>query len=124
MICIVVFNNITPNPSPIHRVIVAVVVVNEAEFGVVILAGPLDGLGDISFCRYLAVGGVGVEGADVSVLSVDFADVLRQVPAVGIPGGVFLDGQRAGGYGLGRVPGDEPECGWAARVRSQQAICR
>lgn len=50
------------------------VVVDESEFGVVVFAGPLDGLGDISFCRYLAVGGVGVEGADVSVLAVDFAE--------------------------------------------------
>ena len=55
----------------------AVVVVDEAELGIVVLAGPLDGLGDISFCRYLAVGGVGVEGADVSVLAVHFADILR-----------------------------------------------
>ena len=55
----------------------AVVVVDEAELGVVILTGPLDGLGDVAFCCYLAVGGVGVEGADVAVLAVDFADILR-----------------------------------------------
>ena len=71
MICIVVFNNITSNPSAIHRV-----VVDEARFGIVVLAAPLDGLDDIAFCRYLAVGGVGVGGADVTMLAVDFADVL------------------------------------------------
>ena len=31
------------------------------------------------------------------------------IPAVGEPGAVLLDGQRAGGYGLGRIPGDEPQ---------------
>ena len=51
------FSKIIPSqPSTIHRVIVAVVVVDKAEFGIVVLAGPLDGLGDIAFCRYLAVG--------------------------------------------------------------------
>ena len=54
-----------------------VVIVDETEFVIVVLAGPLDGLGDVAFCCYLAVGGVGVGGADVAVLSVDFADVLR-----------------------------------------------
>ena len=54
----------------------AVVVVDEAEFGVVVLTAPLDGLGYVTLCRYLAVGGVGVGGADVTMLAVDFADVL------------------------------------------------
>lgn len=62
----------------------AVVVVDEAEFGIVELAGPLDILLYISFCRYLAVGGVGVGGADVAVLAVKFVDVLGEVPAVGV----------------------------------------
>ena len=87
----------------------AVVVVDEAEFCVVELAGPLDSLLYITFCRYLAVGGVGVGGADVAVLAADFANVLSEIPAVSEPGAVLLDGQRAGGYGLGRIPGDEPQ---------------
>ena len=59
----------------------------------------------ITFCRYLTVGGVGIGGADVAVLAVDFADVLRQVPAVGVPGGIPLDGQRArsGGHHTCRI---------------------
>ena len=69
----------------------------------------MDGLLHIAFCAHFAVGGVGVGGADVAGGAVDFADVLGQIPAVGVPGGVFLDGQRARGDGLGRVPGDEPE---------------
>ena len=91
----------------------AVVVVNEAELGIVKLAGPLDGLGDITVCCDFAVGGIGISGADVTSGAVEFADILRQVPAVGVPGGIFLDGQRAGGYRLGRIPADEPE----SRVR-------
>ena len=31
------------------------------------------------------------------MLTVDFADVLRQIPAIGVPGAVFADGKRAGG---------------------------
>ena len=37
--------------------------------------------------------------------------VLGEVPAVGVPGAVLLDGQGAGGDILGRVPGDEPDAG-------------
>ena len=36
---------------------------------------------------------------DVAVLAVEFADVLSEVPAVGVPGAVLLDGRRAGGGG-------------------------
>ena len=92
----------------------AVVVVDEAEFGVVELAGPLDSLLYITFCRYLAVGGVGVGGADVAVLAVELADVLGEVPAVGVPGAVELDSQRTGGDGLSRIPGDIPQGGVVA----------
>ena len=63
----------------------------------------------ITFCRYLAVGGVGVGGADVAVLAVELADVLGEVPAVGVPGAVELDSQRTGGDGLSRIPCDIPQ---------------
>ena len=36
---------IAASPSPIHRIIVAVVVVNEGQLRVIELAAPLDGLG-------------------------------------------------------------------------------
>ena len=81
----------------------AVVVVDKAEFGVVVFAGPLEGLGDITSRCDCAVGGVGIGGADVAGGAVDFADVLRQIPAVGVPGAALLDGQRARGDGLGGV---------------------
>ena len=59
----------------------------------------------ITFCRYLTVGGVGIGSADVAVLAVDFADVLGEVPAVDVPGGILLDGQRArsGGHHTCRI---------------------
>ena len=55
----------------------SVVVVDEPLFDVVVLAGPLDGLGDIASRCNFAVGGVGVGSAYIAVLTVDFADVLR-----------------------------------------------
>ena len=83
---------ISPGPSTIYRVIMPVVVVDKAGFGVVVLARPLDGLGDIASRCDCAVGGVGIGGADVAGGAVDFADVLRQIPAVGVPGAVLLEG--------------------------------
>ena len=88
-----------------------VVVVHQAKFRVVVLAAPLDWLGDGTAGGYLAVGGVGVGGADVASSPVYLPHVLGEVPAVGVPGGILLDGQGAGGYRLGGVPGDEPETG-------------
>ena len=86
----------------------AVVVVDEGGFGVVVLATPLDGLGDIAICRDFSVGGVAVGGAEVAVLAEDFADVLGEIPAVGVPGAVFADGQGARGNGLSRVTRRHP----------------
>lgn len=45
------------------------------------------------------------------MLTVDFANILCQIPAVGVPGAVELDSQRACGDGLGRVPGEKPQTG-------------
>ena len=89
----------------------AVVVVDEGGFDVVVLAAPLDGLGDIAVCRDFSVGGVAVGSPEVAVLSEDFADVLRQIPTIGVPGAVLADGKRASGYRLRRIPGDKPQAG-------------
>ena len=53
-------------------------------------------------------GGVGVGSGDGAVGGVEFADVLGEIPAVGVPGTVDLDSQRTGSDGLRRVPEDEP----------------
>ena len=88
----------------------AVVVVDEGEFGIMEFAAPLDGLGDIATGGYCSIGGVSVVCADVAVLPVELADVFGQIPAVCVPCTVLLDSKRAGGDGLGRIPCDEPEC--------------
>ena len=69
-----------------------------------ILTTPLNRLVYISCGGDLAVGGVGVGGADVAGGSEYFTHVFGEVEAIGVPGTVFLDGQRAGGDRLGGVP--------------------
>ena len=55
------------------------------------------------------IGGIGIGGGDVTGGTEDFAHVLGEVKAVGVPSAVFLDGKRAGGDGFGGIPGDEPK---------------
>lgn len=65
----VVFANfyfVPSSPSAIRRIIVAVVVVDHAEFCIVVLTAPLDGLLHITCRGYLPVGRVGIGGADVA----------------------------------------------------------
>ena len=87
----------------------SVIIVHQSQLGIVELAAPLDGLGDVTFFGYGSVGGVGVEGADVAGLAVYLADVLCEIPAVGVPDAVFADGEGACGGGLGGVPEDVPK---------------
>lgn len=54
-----------------NAVAMAVDVVDEAKFGVIVLAAPLDRLPDITICGDGAIGGVGVGGADIAGLAVD-----------------------------------------------------
>ena len=61
------------------------------------------------FPTKFAVGSVG--GADVASGAEYFADVFRQIPAVGVPCAVFADGKGARGDGLGWIPCDEPQAG-------------
>ena len=56
-------------------------------------------------------GGVGVGSGDGAGGGVEFADVLGEIPAVGVPGTVDLDSQRTGSDGLTWVPSDVPQ-GW------------
>ena len=75
------------------------------------LATPLNRLGDVAGGGDGAVGGVGVSGADVAGGAEDFAHVFGEVEAVGVPGAVFLDGERAGSNGLRGIPCDQPQAG-------------
>ena len=104
-------NRVSPRPAAVGGVVVAEVVVDEAEVGVVDFAAPLDGLVYLTLSGNGAVGGVGVGGGELSFCGVEFADVFGEVPAIGVPGACLLDGQRAGGGGLGGVPEDGVFCG-------------
>ena len=53
----------------------SIVIIHQSQLGIVELAAPLDGLRYVTCCGYCSVGGVGVEGADVAGLAVDFTDV-------------------------------------------------
>ena len=72
---------IPSRPSAVGGVVVAVVIVYQAEFGVVVFAAPLDGLSEFGGVRggaYGAIGGVGVGGAYASGGGVEFAEILHR----------------------------------------------
>ena len=86
----------------------AEVVVNKVDFGVVVFRRPLEGLNNaIVRCGDPAEGSVGIRRSDVAGRSEDFADVFRQVVAVGEPRAVLLDCERARRRRLRRIPSDE-----------------
>lgn len=87
----------------------AVVVVDKGQLGVIELAAPLDGLGGATCGGDGAIGRVCVSGGDVAGGAKDFAHVLGEVDAIGVPSAAFLGGKRAGGYGLRRIPDYEPK---------------
>ena len=84
------------------------VVVDEAEFFVVVFAAPLAGPGDVPFGGDFSVRRVGIDRPQVIGFSEDFRDVPGQIPPVGVPGAVFADGQRARSLRLRRIPEQEP----------------
>ena len=91
----------------------SIVVVGETELGIVELAAPLEGLCDVSVGGHFTIGGIGVGGGEVAVGGEELADVLCEIPAVGVPRAIFLDGEGAGGDRLGWIPEDVPEGGCA-----------
>ena len=88
----------------------AEVVVNKVEFGVVVFRRALEGLDDtIVRCGDRAEGSVGIRRADIAGGAEDFADVFRQVVAVGEPRAVLLERKRTRRNRLRRIPSDEPQ---------------
>ena len=71
-------------------IVIPPVVVCQSGFFIAVLATPLDGLSDAAGGGYLAVGGVGIGGGDVAGGAEDFAYVLGEVKAVGVPYAVLL----------------------------------
>ena len=59
-------------------------------------------------------GRVGVGGGDGAAGGVELADILGELPAVGVPGTVNLDSQRTCSDGRRGVPSDIPEGGVVA----------
>ena len=74
--------------------VVAVIVVNEVELGIVIFRRPLEGLRDVAGSGDRAERGIGIRRADVAGRPEDLADVFREVVAVGEPRPVFLNRER------------------------------
>ena len=89
----------------------AVVVVDQCGFRVVVFGRPLERLGNVSGSGDRAERRVTVARADVAGGPEDFADVFRDVAAVGVPRAVFLDRERARRRRLRRIPGHEPKGG-------------
>ena len=92
----------------------AVVVVHQGQLCVVVFTTPLNRLDEIPGHGDSAVGGVGVGGADVTMLAIDLANVFGEIPAVGEPGAVYLNSQRTRGGGLRGIPCQKPESGLRA----------
>ena len=74
-----IYDLISPQPPTIPRIIVAVVVVDEGQLGVIELAAPLDGLGGVAGGGDGAVGSVGIGGGDVTGGAEYLAHVLGEV---------------------------------------------
>ena len=77
-------------------------------------------MGDIACGGGRAEGSVGVGGAGVAVLTEDLADVFGEIPAIGEPGAVKLDGQRTGGDRLIRR---HPIAGSPHAGQTRFAVC-
>lgn len=101
-----------------NEIIIPIVIIHQPQHGIVELTAPLEGLNHITVCCYCSVGGIGVEGTDVAGGIIYLADVLREIPAVGVPRAIFLNGERSGGCCLRRIPEDVPHkrCVYASEV--------
>ena len=83
--------------------VVAVIVVNKVEFGVVNFGRPLEGLRDVAGSGDRAERSVGIRRSDVVGGAEDFADVFRKVVAIGEPRAVLLNRKRTR-----RITNDNP----------------
>ena len=85
------FDGVTGKEAPERGRVVAVVVVNKVEFGIVELRRPLEWLSN-AIVRFgnCTERSVGICCADVAGGTEELANVFRNVVAVGEPGAVFL----------------------------------
>ena len=75
-------DGIAIDPPAVFGVVIAVVVIDQGEFFVVHLAGPLDGLDESSGAGGCSIGGVIVSRRDRSLCVEDFRHILDEVMAV------------------------------------------
>jgi len=69
----------------------------------------LDRLIEGATWAWQAEGGIGVGSGDGAGGGIELADILGEIPAVGVPGAVDLDSQRTGSNGFDGVPCDVPQ---------------
>ena len=97
-------DGIAVDPPAVFGVVIAVVVIDQGEFFVVHLAGPLDGLDESSGAGGCSIGGVIVSRRDRSLCVEDLCDILVEVHAVAVQGSALHEGQGAGGHRFQRIP--------------------
>ena len=94
---------VTIDPSAVFGVVIAVVVIDQGQFFVVHLAGPLDGLDEAARTGHGPIGGVIVSRRDRSLCVEDLRHILVEVHAVAVQGSALHEGQ---GGGWPPVPAD------------------
>ncbi|GLV06603.1 hypothetical protein Amuc02_23100 [Akkermansia muciniphila] len=102
-------DGIAIDPPAVFWVVIAVIVINQGEIIVVHLAGPLDGLDEVSRGSCLSIGGVVVSRRDTSISIEHLCHILVEVHAVAVKGSVLREGQGAGGCRFQRIPQQCPK---------------
>ena len=102
-------DGVTVDPPAVFGVVIAVVVIDQGEFFVVHLAGPLDGLYEAARTGHGPIGGVIVSRRDRSLCVEDLRHILVEVHAVAVQGSALHEGQGAGGHRFQRVPQQCPK---------------
>ena len=87
---------VTIDPSAVFGVVIAVVVIDQGQFFVVHLAGPLDGLDEAARTGHGPIGGVIVSRRDRSLCVEDLRHILVEVHAVAVQGSALHEGQGGG----------------------------
>ena len=91
-------DGIAVDPPAVFGVVIAVVVIDQGEFFVVHLAGPLDGLDESSGAGGCSIGGVIVSRRDRSLCVEDFRHVLVEVCSIAVKGIALHQSQGGGGW--------------------------
>ena len=102
-------DGIAIDPPSIGGMVITVIVIDQGQFVVVHLAGPLYGLDESSGAGGCSIGGVIVSRRDRSLCVEDLRHILVEVHAVAVQGSVLHEGQGAGGHRFQRIPQQCPE---------------